>query len=97
MERTELMVGKGANRLRAGRLSRHLPDGEWRRLPDDRTLWTETDLMRFADFPTINSVLSKEAELRRQSRHVFGVPMQNRPTMTRRDVASEHPILNEWC
>jgi hypothetical protein len=64
MERTDLKVGEGANRLRAGRLSRHRPDGEIRREPDDRMLWTENSLMRFEDFPTINSVLSNSAELR---------------------------------
>jgi hypothetical protein len=85
MERTELMVGEGANRLRAGRLSRHRPDGESRRVPDDRSLWKGTALMRFAPFPTINSVLSNAAELRRQSRHVVGVRVENRPPMTRRD------------
>jgi hypothetical protein len=53
--------------------------------------------MRFADFPSLNSVLSNANELRRQSRQVFGVPMENRPKMTRSNVATEHPILNEWC
>jgi hypothetical protein len=53
--------------------------------------------MRFAEFPTNNSVLSNSDELRRQSRHLFGVPMENRAPMTRRDVASEHQILNELC
>jgi hypothetical protein len=97
MERIDLMVGKGAVLLRAGRLSRHRPVGESRPLPDDRMLWTGTALMLFADFPTINSVLSNAAELRLQSRHVFGIPMLNRPPMTERDVAPEHPNLNEVC
>jgi hypothetical protein len=95
MERIVLMVGKGANRLMAGRLSCHRPDGESRRVPDDRMLWTGTAVMRFADFHTINSFLSNTVVLRRQSRHIFGVPVGNRPTLTRRDVAPEHPILNE--
>jgi hypothetical protein len=53
--------------------------------------------MRFAHFPTISSVLSNADDLRRQSRHVGGVPMENRPPMTRRDGASELPNLNEGC
>jgi hypothetical protein len=53
--------------------------------------------MRFAPFPTINSVSSNAADLRRQSRHVFGVPMENRTSMTRRDGASELPQSNEGC
>jgi hypothetical protein len=51
MERTELMVGEGMNRLRAGRLSRHRPDGKIRRVQDDRMLWKWNDLMWFAPFP----------------------------------------------
>jgi hypothetical protein len=58
-------------------------------------LWKGTVLIRFAHFPTINTFLSNAAELRRQSRHVFGVPMEKRTTMTRRDVASELPLSNE--
>jgi hypothetical protein len=50
MERTDLLVGKRANQLRARRLSHQRPDGESRRLPDDRMLWTGTALMRFANF-----------------------------------------------
>jgi hypothetical protein len=97
MEPTELMLGEGARRLRLGRLSRHRPDDERRRLPDDRMLWKATATIRFAPFPTINSVLSNAAELRRQSRHVFGVPMENRTPMKTTDGASELPYLNEWC
>jgi hypothetical protein len=91
------MVGEGANRLRAGRLSPHRPDGESRRVPDDRLLWKWTALMRFAHFPNINSILTNAAELSRYSRNVVGVPMENRSTMTRRDVASELPNSNEVC
>jgi hypothetical protein len=61
MERTDLMVGKGANRLRAGRLPCHRPDGEIRHFLDDRMLWKGKALMRFAPFPTINSVSSNAA------------------------------------
>jgi hypothetical protein len=58
MDRTELIVREGANRMMAGRLSRHRPDGEIRRVPDYRMLWKWTAIIRFAHFPTINSVLS---------------------------------------
>jgi hypothetical protein len=61
MERTDLMVGECANRLRVGRLSCHRPDGETRRVLADRMLWKGTALMRFAPFPTINSVSSNAA------------------------------------
>jgi hypothetical protein len=54
-------------------------------------LWTWTALMQFALFPTINSVLSNVVELRRQSRHVVGFSLENRPSMKRRDGASELP------
>jgi hypothetical protein len=81
----------------AGRLSRHRQHGECRRLPDDRMLWKGTSLMRFAPFPTINSVLSNAGELRLQSRHVVGFSMENLPTMTWRDGASEFPHSNEGC
>jgi hypothetical protein len=50
------MVGEGANRIGAGRFSRHRPDGESRRVPYDPMLWKGTILMRFATFPNINSV-----------------------------------------
>jgi hypothetical protein len=97
MERTELMLGEGVNRLRAGRISPQLPDGESRRLTDDRMLGKGKVLMRFAPFPTINSIISNAAEIRLQSRHVVGVHMENRTTMTRRDWASELPLSNEAC
>jgi hypothetical protein len=53
--------------------------------------------MRFAQFSTINSVLSNATYSRRESRHVFGVPMEKRHPMTERDVVPEHPNLNEGC
>jgi hypothetical protein len=51
--------------------------------------------MRFEPFTTINSLLSNAGEVRRQSHHVVGFPMENRPTMTGRDGASELPHSNE--
>jgi hypothetical protein len=66
-------------------------------VPEDRKLLKVTALMRFADFPTIIFAFSIEAEPRRQSRHVFGVPMENRIPMTRLDGASEFPQWNEGC
>jgi hypothetical protein len=89
------MFGEGASRLRVGRLSRHRPDGEKRRVPDDRMLWKGTALMRFAPFLNINSVLSNAAELRRKSRQVFEVPVENRTAMTTRDWESELLQSNE--
>jgi hypothetical protein len=56
MELSDLMVGEGANRFRAGRLSRHRHEDESWRVPDDRLLLTGTALMRFANFRTIYSV-----------------------------------------
>jgi hypothetical protein len=50
-------------------------------------LWKATALMRFAHFPTIYSVLSNAVDLRRQSRHVFLVPMENPHPMTWRVVS----------
>jgi hypothetical protein len=66
METTELMLGEGVNRFRAGRLSRHRPVGDSRRLPDESMLWKWNALMRFARFPTINPVLSNAGILRSQ-------------------------------
>jgi hypothetical protein len=60
------MLVEGTKRLRTGRLSGHRPDGESRRVPDDRMLWKWTALMLFASFPTFNSVLSNAGEFRRQ-------------------------------
>jgi hypothetical protein len=53
--------------------------------------------MQFPPFPTINSLLSNVAELRRQSHHVVAISMGNLPAKTRRDGASELPHSNEGC
>jgi hypothetical protein len=53
--------------------------------------------MRFARFPTINSVLANAGVLRREERHVVVFSMENRPKMTRRDGASDVPLSNERC
>jgi hypothetical protein len=66
-------------------------------LPDDRMLWKGNALMWFEHFPSINSILSNAAELRLQTRHVVGVPMEKPAHMTERDVESEIPNLNEGC
>jgi hypothetical protein len=97
MERTDLMAGEGANRLRTGRLSGNPPEGELRREPNDRMLWKGTALMRFVHFPSINSVLSNADELRLQSNNVVANPMENGPKMMGRDGASELPHSNEGC
>jgi hypothetical protein len=60
-------------------------------------LWKWTDLIRFANFPTINSVISNAGELRRQSRQVDGFFMENLHTMKGPDEASEIPHSNEGC
>jgi hypothetical protein len=60
-------------------------------------LWNWTALMRFATFPTINSVLSNAGELRRQLRQVVVFFMENRLAMTRRDGASGFLHSNEGC
>jgi hypothetical protein len=91
------MVLEGANCNREGRISRHQQDGKSRRVPDDRMLWKGNALMRFANFRTINCVLSNAAGLRLQTCHVVGFPKEKRSPMTERDVASEHPNLNEVC
>jgi hypothetical protein len=64
-------------------------------VPDYRMLWKGTALNIFAHFSNINTNVSNVAELRRQSRHVFGLPMENRRAITRRDVASELPHSNK--
>jgi hypothetical protein len=66
-------------------------------MPDDRMLLMGTALMQCAPFPKINSICSNAADLRRYSRNVVGVPMGNRPPMTRSYVASELPNSNEVC
>jgi hypothetical protein len=60
-------------------------------------LWKGNALMRYARFPTINSLLSNASGLRLQSCHVVGLPMEKRSPMTDRDVASEHPNFDEEC
>jgi hypothetical protein len=57
-------------------------------MPDGMMLWKWTALMRFASFPTIYSFLSNAGEVRQKSRHVVGVPMDIRTTMTGRDRVS---------
>jgi hypothetical protein len=91
------MVREEANRLRAGRLSRRRPDGESRRMPVDWMLGKGTALMRFAHLPPISSFSSNAGELRLQSHHLVGFPMENRPTLTRRGGAYELPNMNEGC
>jgi hypothetical protein len=97
MEHTDLMLGEGVNRLRSGRLSRHRPDGESIRMPEDRMLWRGNALKRFAHFATINSVLSNADEFTLKSCHVVGLPLQKQSPMTGPDGASELPHSNEGC
>jgi hypothetical protein len=51
--------------------------------------------MRYSLFLIFYSEISNAAELRLQSHHVVGSPMENRTPMTRRDGASELPNLNK--
>jgi hypothetical protein len=60
-------------------------------------LWKWIALMRFAPFPTINSVSSNATELRRLSRNVVGFPMENGLTMQMSEVASKPSNSNEEC
>jgi hypothetical protein len=96
-ERTELILGEGAKRLRAVRVSRHGPKSENRQLPDNRMLWKWNALMPIAPYPIKNSVLSNAGDLRRQSRNVVGFSMENRTTMTWRDGGPKFPHSNERC
>jgi hypothetical protein len=66
-------------------------------MPDDRIFWKGTTLMRFALFPTFNSVLHNAAELRLQSHQVVGFRKENRPPMTRSDGSSELLKLIQGC
>jgi hypothetical protein len=75
MERSDLIKGEGANRLSAGCLLRHRPDGESRRMPYEWMLWKGNALMRFAPIPAFNSISSNAAEFRLQSHHVVGFTM----------------------
>jgi hypothetical protein len=60
-------------------------------------LWKGTALMWFAHITAINSVLSNAADLRLQSHHVVGFPMENRSPMTTSDGEPVLPNLNEGC
>jgi hypothetical protein len=66
-------------------------------MPDDRMLWKGNFLKLFAPFPTMNSVHSNAADLRLQSRQVFGLPIEKRTTIKTRDEASELLHSNDVC
>jgi hypothetical protein len=78
LERSELIVGNCANRVRALPFHRirssvtrtHLPSGRWRE--------RRHALIQFAHSPNIRSVLSIACELRRPSRRVVGVQLEIR-------------------
>jgi hypothetical protein len=74
MERSELMLGEGAKRLRAGPLPHHRPDGESRQVPDDRMLRMGTALMRFAPYATINSFFPMRLNSRGSQGTLLGFP-----------------------
>jgi hypothetical protein len=78
LDRTDLMVGKGAKRIRAihnqiirsSGIRRHLPSGRCREMCPG--------LSQFVPSPTINSVCSIACELRRPSHRVVGVQLEFR-------------------
>jgi hypothetical protein len=76
LERNELMVGNGANRIRAELVHSILSTGTRRILTS--CWWRErrSALMQFAPCPTINSVHSIACVLRNTSRRVFRVQME---------------------
>jgi hypothetical protein len=78
LERIELMVGKGANRIRADPFHIIRFSGTRRLSPFGRWLETRTALRRFDPSPTINSVSSYAGELRRASSRVVEVQMEIR-------------------
>jgi hypothetical protein len=78
LERSEFIVGNGANRVRALPIHRirssvtrtHLPSGRWRE--------RRHALIQFAHSPNISSDFSIACELRRPSRRVVGVQLEIR-------------------
>jgi hypothetical protein len=76
LERTELMVGKNANCIRAVTFYSIRSSGMRRLSPTGRWRGRRPAMSRFAPSPTINSVLYIACELRRPSRSVVGVQLE---------------------
>jgi hypothetical protein len=78
LERTKLMVGKGAYRLRAVPSHSIRSSGSRRFFPSCWLRERRPALMQFAQSSTMNSVRSIAGELRRPSCHVFSVQLEIR-------------------
>jgi hypothetical protein len=78
LERTELMVGKGAIRIRVVLFHSIQLSGTRRLSPFGRWRERRLALSRFAPSPTINSVRLIAGELRRPSCRVFEVHLEIR-------------------
>jgi hypothetical protein len=78
LERSELMVGKGANRIRALRFHSILLLGNRKRSPCGRWPERRPALIQLAHSPIINYVRSIADELTRPSRLVVGVQLEIR-------------------
>jgi hypothetical protein len=78
LDRTELMVGNGANRIRAVHFHSIRSSGTRRLSPSGRCHERRPGLSQFVPSPAINSVLSFACELRRPSRRVVGVQLEFR-------------------
>jgi hypothetical protein len=78
LDRPELIVEKGANRLRAFHYLRIRSSGTRRFPPSGLCRERRPNLRRLAPSPNINSVLSIARELRRPSTRVVAVQMEIR-------------------
>jgi hypothetical protein len=78
LERTKLMVGKGAICIRAVPFHSIRSSGMRRLSPSGPWCERRPALGRFAASPTINSVRSIACQLRRPSRRVVGVQLEIR-------------------
>jgi hypothetical protein len=78
LERIELIVGKGANRIRTFPFLSIRSSVTRRLSPSARLGEMRPALSRFIGSPNINSVRSIAGYLRRNSRRVVGVQFENR-------------------
>jgi hypothetical protein len=78
LDRPELMVRKGSNRLRAFHFHSIRSSGTDRISPSGRCGERRPALLCFVSSPTINSVRSFACELRRTSRSIVGVQSEIR-------------------
>jgi hypothetical protein len=78
LDKTELMVENGANRIRVTHIYSIRSSGNRRFSPSARWRERRRALGRFARSPSINSVRSIAGEVRRRSCSVFGVQLDIR-------------------